>query len=89
MLKNKLHIILVLVLCTTYLASYPQIDSLVLEVEMKNGDEKFARWDSTSGLKKKSLYGLHRFKNNTESISIALFSLSRRFFPNSFNGYLT
>ena len=41
MLKNKIHIILVLLFSITYLASFAQLDSLELELKIKEGDEKF------------------------------------------------
>ncbi len=41
MLNNKLKKILVLIFSTFYLVSFPQIDSLELELELKEGDERF------------------------------------------------
>jgi len=41
MLRNKLQIILVLIFCTVGLTSFPQLDSLELELEIKEGDERF------------------------------------------------
>lgn len=41
MLKNILQTILVLIFSTTGLTSFPQIDSLVLDLQLKEGDERF------------------------------------------------
>ena len=41
MLKNILQTILVLIFSTIGLTSFPQIDSLVLELQLKEGDERF------------------------------------------------
>lgn len=41
MQKNKLNIILLLFFSTICMVSFPQIDSLELELERKKGDERF------------------------------------------------
>jgi len=41
MIKNKFHIILIAFFSAICLVAYPQIDSLELELEIKEGDERF------------------------------------------------